>query len=179
MKRIFVKNLFVKNLVVKISYALFYTITSTEINAAEKKEITAIMSPIDSIIPMLSGLVVILVVIFGLAYLFKKFSGFNIASQNIRVLETQIIGHKEKIMIIKVRRQQFLIGVTAQSISQLGELETDELDDSKFEKSSRFTSNTNATKRNQNSAFSKIMSTLTYTKKNKETVANINQEIVE
>ena len=172
------KRMFFQNLVVKISCVFFYAVISTGINAAEKNQTIAAIDPIDGIVPMLGGLAVILAVIFGLAYLFKKFSGFNIASQNIRVLETQVIGHKERIMIIKVREQQFLIGVTGQSISQLGELESNQVDSPQYEKSGIFNSEANATKPNQNSAFSKIMSTLTYTRGKQKIAAQIDQETV-
>ncbi len=92
---------------------------STQLLALEKiKKVT----PADSIIPMLSGLLVILAVIFILAFIFKRFSHFNSNNNQIKIVETQIIGHKEKLMVVEIQQQQFLIGVTAQSINQLGEL---------------------------------------------------------
>lgn len=97
---------------------------SKSLFAAERVKET----PVESLLPMLSGLVVILAVIFVLAFLFKKFSNFGLSNGNIKVLETQVLGSKEKLMIIKVKQQQFLIGVTSQSISQLGELKNEELD---------------------------------------------------
>jgi len=38
------------------------------------------------------------------------------------VIESQVVGNKEKLMIVQVQQQQFLIGVTGHTISQLGEL---------------------------------------------------------
>lgn len=83
------------------------------------------LTPVDSLLPMLGGLVVILFFIFGLAFLFKRFTNFSPNSKNIKILETQMIGTKEKLVIVKVQQQKFLIGVTANSISQLGELDLD------------------------------------------------------
>jgi len=161
MKRMFFQSLLVKN-----SCTVFVTLISFGLNAVEKNKPVAALDPIDSIVPMLGGLVAILVVIFSLAYLFKKFSGFNIASQNIRVLETQIIGHKEKLMIIQVRQQQFLIGVTGHTINQLGELDSSDFSNQGDINTSKFFSTIKSKGKNKNkhSAFSKIMSTLTYPK---------------
>jgi flagellar protein FliO/FliZ len=97
-----------------------FSIFSSSLLALDKKQLP---SPAESLMPMLLGLAAILLVIFLLALVFKKFSNFGMSAKNIQVLETQMIGSKEKLVIVKVREQQFLIGVTSQSISQLGELE--------------------------------------------------------
>lgn len=81
------------------------------------------LTPVESLMPMLGGLLLILVIIFFLAYLFKRFSNFSPASKNIKILETQMIGTKEKLLIVRVQQQNFLIGVTPNSINQLGELD--------------------------------------------------------
>ena len=85
------------------------------------------VSPAESLLPMLLGLIVILFIIFLLAFLFKRFTNFSPAGNSIKIVETQIIGSKEKLMIIEVEQQKFLIGVTGQSISQLGELKNSEV----------------------------------------------------
>jgi len=174
MKRMFYHSLFVKNI-----YIVFFASISTGLNAVEKNKPVAAMDPIDSLLPMLGGLIAILVVIFSLAYLFKKFSGFNIASQNIRVLETQVIGHKEKIMIVQVREQQFLIGVTGHSINQLGELAPSDIVDQKHGEKPEFSASTNMTTKNKGSAFAKIMSTLIYAKGKQKPSTKSDQETVE
>ncbi len=92
---------------------------SPQVFAVEKiQKITAA----ESILPMLFGLLVILASIFLLAFIFKKYSNFGLVSKTIKVIESQPLGNKEKLMIIQVQEQQFLIGVTPQSISQLGEI---------------------------------------------------------
>ena len=83
------------------------------------------LTPMDSVLPMLLGLASILLVIFVLAFLFKKFTNFGLTSKNIKVVETHPIGAREKLMIVQVRGQEFLIGVTRNSINQLGELGSD------------------------------------------------------
>jgi len=94
-------------------------IVSKNTFAVEQAKVT---TPVESLLPMLFGLVAILGVIFVLAFLFKKFSNFGLTSKNIKVVETQMLGNKEKLMIVEVQQQQFLIGVTSHNISQLGEL---------------------------------------------------------
>ena len=53
------------------------------------------VSPAESLLPMLMGLVIVLAVIFALAYAFKRFTNFSPVGKSINVVETQIIGSKE------------------------------------------------------------------------------------
>lgn len=79
-------------------------------------------SPMESIFPMLLGLLSILALIFGLAFILKRFTNFNPSAGNIKVLESQRLGAKEKLIIVEVQEQQLLLGVTPQNITQLAEL---------------------------------------------------------
>lgn len=111
---------FLKSIVLILMATRSYVLVAAETpleSGAEK------LTPVESLLPMLGGLLAVIFVIFLLAFLFKKLTNFSPNSQNINVLETQVIGHKEKLMIVKVKQQQFLIGVTAHSISQLGEID--------------------------------------------------------
>jgi flagellar protein FliO/FliZ len=82
------------------------------------------LTPAQSLMPMLLGLVGILVVIFLLALLIKKVTGLNLVSQNIKVIESQSLGAKEKLVIVEIQNQQYLLGVTSQAINQICQLET-------------------------------------------------------
>ncbi len=104
---------------VKYQLLVFTVFYSSQLIALEKSKVP---SPSESLLPMLTGLLVILAVIFILASVFKRFSNFGLGSNNIKVIESQVIGNKEKLMIVQVQQQQFLIGVTGHTISQLGEL---------------------------------------------------------
>ena len=135
----------IKNRLFKLGWVIFFTINSSQLWALEKNK-TA--TPTDALLPMFGGLLVILIVIFGLAFLFKRFSNFGLASKNIKIIETQMIGNKEKLMIIQIKDQQFLIGVTGHTINQLGELkQTISLED-----------NASTAINNNTSTFSKVMS---------------------
>ncbi|MBV1910173.1 MAG: flagellar biosynthetic protein FliO [Kangiellaceae bacterium] len=84
------------------------------------------LTPVESLLPMLGGLLFVLLLIFVLAYIFKRFTNFTPNSKSIKIVESQMIGSKEKLMIVKVNGQSFLLGVTANSINQLGELTCEE-----------------------------------------------------
>ena len=103
----------------KLQLLVISSLYSGHLMALEKDKV---LTPSESLLPMLTGLLAILAVIFLLAFVFKRFSNFGLSSKNIKVIETQVIGNKEKLMIVQVQQQQFLIGVTSHTISQLGEL---------------------------------------------------------
>ena len=100
---------------------MFSLSTKAQENTSEIKTIAA-QSPVESLLPMLAGLLAILMVIFCLAFLLKRFTHFNPATGHIKVLETQRLGAKERLIIVEVQDQQLLLGVTSQNITQLTEL---------------------------------------------------------
>lgn len=72
----------------------------------------------------LAGLVVILVMIFGLAWVVKK---FNInrygVDQNIKILSSFPLGDKEKIMVMEIYGQRMILGVTSNVINKISDIE--------------------------------------------------------
>jgi len=88
-----------------------------------KKSIGSDKSPLESLVPMLMGLGLILLIIFVLAVILKKFSNLNLSSSQSKVLDCQRLGTKEKLIIVKVQDRHLLLGVTPQSISHLTELD--------------------------------------------------------
>ena len=84
---------------------------------------TASNTPVESLGPMLLGLIGILAIIFLLAGLLKKFTSFNLSSSQIKVLECQRIGAKEKLIVVNVQNKHLLLGVTPQNISHLCDLD--------------------------------------------------------
>lgn len=66
---------------------------------------------------MLGGLLVVIAIIFALAYLAKR---FKLAATNqglIKVVAVTAIGAKEKLVLISYEDKQYLLGVTAQQIN--------------------------------------------------------------
>lgn len=94
---------------------------SAQQTTTDLKSISA-QSPLESLLPMLLGLLSILAVIFGLAFILKRFTHLNPAAGNIKILETQRLGAKERLVIVEIQQQQLLLGVTPQNITQLVEL---------------------------------------------------------
>lgn len=98
--------------------------------AQEKKSyLHATQDPVDSLLPMLGGLLVILVFIFFLAFLFKRFGHLNSGTRLINIVESYAVGSKEKIAIVRVENECFLIGITANSINPIGKLESLNIDE--------------------------------------------------
>lgn len=160
-----------------IKYAsIFFGMISTNLYALTKD---TKLTPVDSILPMLGGLIVILIFIFGLAYLFKRFSNFSPTGGNIQVLETKSIGQKERIIIIQVRDQQFLLGVTGQSINQLAELNVDKTTKQLIDQekpSYPQSPSPQSSGQKQHSTFSTIISALTRPSQTKPSQTNPSRE---
>ena len=73
---------------------------------------------------MVGGLIVVLAVIFVLAYIVKR---LNLVPSNggvIKTLAVTPIGQREKVVLIDVNGQQYLLGVTPQSINLIDKLDT-------------------------------------------------------
>ena len=91
-------------------------------NAALDKKIEN-LTPADSVMPMLLGLVAVLVIIVLLALLLKKVTGLNLASSHIKLIDSTRLGTKEKLVIVEIQQQQYVLGVTAHSINTVCELQ--------------------------------------------------------
>jgi len=107
--------------IVGLNYSL--SAFSAEVISNEKSAVTKI-TPVESLLPMLFGLLSILAIIFLLAILVKKVTGLNIVSNNIKVIESQSLGAKEKLVIVEIQEQQFVLGVTAHAINQICQLQS-------------------------------------------------------
>lgn len=77
---------------------------------------------IGKMLPMLAGLLGVLAVIFALAFVFRKITSLNMVSKNINVVESQNIGTKEKLVVVEVQGEQYLLGVTSHQINPICEL---------------------------------------------------------
>jgi flagellar biosynthetic protein FliO len=125
-------NLSKKNISRVISILFYNCLIVLNVSALEsdkKPYLQSTQDPIDSLLPMLVGLLVIIAFIFFLAYLFKRFSNLNTGTRLISIVESYAIGHKEKLAIVKVENEYFLIGITASSINPIGKLDSLQLND--------------------------------------------------
>ncbi|WP_299495116.1 flagellar biosynthetic protein FliO [uncultured Shewanella sp.] len=81
-------------------------------------------SSIASLASMLGGLVVVLLIIFFLAYLVKRFNLAPNSNGVIKTIAASPLGQKEKLMIVEVEGRQYLLGVTPHQVNLIDKLET-------------------------------------------------------
>ncbi|MCT8987217.1 flagellar biosynthetic protein FliO [Shewanella sp. KJ10-1] len=73
---------------------------------------------------MVGGLIVVLALIFVLAYIVKRLKLVPSNGGVIKSLAVTPIGQREKVVLIEVNGQQYLLGVTSQQISLIDKLDT-------------------------------------------------------
>lgn len=71
---------------------------------------------------MLASLIIVLAVIFLLAYIAKKLKITPSSQKHIRTVASLSVGQKERVVIIEVNEQQFMLGVTSNNVNLLHEL---------------------------------------------------------
>ncbi|WP_430459780.1 flagellar biosynthetic protein FliO [Thalassolituus sp. LLYu03] len=97
---------------------------STSVMAADAA-LPAAPAPIASAGKVMFFLLITLVLIVGLAWIVSKTRGVQLAQGQgkVRVVATLPLGMKEKIAVIQVGDKQMVVGVTAQQITHLGDLD--------------------------------------------------------
>ena len=73
---------------------------------------------------MFGGLLVVLMIIIALAYGLKKLNLTSNSSSAIKVQAQTAMGPKERLVLVAVGEQQYLLGVTAQQVSLIDKLDT-------------------------------------------------------
>ena len=77
-----------------------------------------------SVLSIFLSLLVVVGIIFSLAWLMRRFNVTHAANGQMKVVASMMAGAKERIMVIQVGDEQHLIGVTAHNINHLSKLET-------------------------------------------------------
>ncbi|MCG7530083.1 flagellar biosynthetic protein FliO [Psychrobium sp. MM17-31] len=72
---------------------------------------------------MIISLVIVLAVIFVLAFVVKKLKITPHSQKNLRSIAHLSIGPKERVVVVEVNGEQLLLGVTSQSVNLLHKLE--------------------------------------------------------
>lgn len=108
----------IKKLLAIICFFISYHVSAAESINREKSLLG------ENILPVFMGLIGMLILIFFLAMLVKRFSSFRMVSNHIKIIESQNIGTKEKLIIVDVQQKQYLLGVTSQNISHICDLES-------------------------------------------------------
>lgn len=81
-------------------------------------------SSLSQIASIFFSLLFVIAIIFGLAYLMRRFNVTHATKGEMHVVASMMAGTKERIMVLQVGQEQHLIGVTATQISHLAKLET-------------------------------------------------------
>jgi len=93
---------------------------------AEEKVIPKAPDPMGSAGKVIVFLLLTIVLIFALAWLLSRIKGrgfIHSSHGNIKIIESQTLGMKEKIAVIQVGNKQILVGITAQQITHLADLD--------------------------------------------------------
>ncbi|MCG9729274.1 flagellar biosynthetic protein FliO [Shewanella sp. Isolate13] len=91
-------------------------------SAATQAETPATPSSIATLSSMVGGLIVVLLLIFFLAYLVKRFNLVPSSQGVLKTLAVTPLGQKEKLVLVEVDGQQYLLGVTPQQVSLVDKL---------------------------------------------------------
>ncbi|CAM3995621.1 MULTISPECIES: flagellar biosynthetic protein FliO [Shewanella] len=73
---------------------------------------------------MLGGLLVVIALIFLLAYLVKRLKLVPTSHGVLKTLAVTPLGQREKMVLVEVDGQQYLLGVTPQQVSLIDKLDT-------------------------------------------------------
>ncbi|WP_394392244.1 flagellar biosynthetic protein FliO [Shewanella woodyi] len=78
----------------------------------------------DALLNMMGGLIVVLVLIFVLAYIVKRLNLVPASNGVLKMVAATPLGQREKVVLIEVEGQQYLLGVTAQQVNLIDKLDT-------------------------------------------------------
>ncbi|MFT5788914.1 MAG: flagellar protein FliO/FliZ [Shewanella sp.] len=93
-------------------------------SVAATAEKSSAPSSVATLASMVGGLIVVLLLIFALAYMVKR---LNLVPSNQGVLKTIAVtplGQKEKLVLVEVDGQQYLLGVTPHQVNLVDKLTT-------------------------------------------------------
>ena len=81
-------------------------------------------SSLSQIASIFFSLLFVIAIIFGLAYLMRRFNVTHATKGEMNIVASMMAGTKERIMVLQVGQEQHLIGVTSTQISHLAKLDT-------------------------------------------------------
>ena len=77
-----------------------------------------------SIASIFLSLLVVVGIIFALAYVMRRFNVTHAGSGQMKVVASMVAGTKERLMVVEVGDEQYLLGITSHSINHLATLPT-------------------------------------------------------
>jgi flagellar protein FliO/FliZ len=82
-----------------------------------------------ALLNVFGSLIIVLGLLFGLAFLYKKLAVKLPGSGHIKIISSVMLGPRERILVIEVQGKQRVLGVTANQINMLFELDQPLADD--------------------------------------------------
>lgn len=77
-----------------------------------------------SILSIFLSLLVVVAVVFCLALLMRRFNVTQAGSGQMKVVASMMAGTKERVVVLQVGDEQYLLGITAHNINHLAKLDT-------------------------------------------------------
>ncbi|MFT4731614.1 MAG: flagellar protein FliO/FliZ [Gammaproteobacteria bacterium] len=105
------------------AYVLFLFLFCSVVNAEASASTPQTLQNPSSILSIFLSLLLVVAIIFALAFIARRFNVTQAGNGQLKVVASMAAGAKEKIMVVDVGGEQFLIGITAHNINQLGKLE--------------------------------------------------------
>jgi flagellar protein FliO/FliZ len=77
-----------------------------------------------SIVSIFLSLLLVIGIVFMLAFLMRRFNVTQSGTSNIKIVASMMAGTKERVLVIEVAGEQHLLGITAHNINHLATLST-------------------------------------------------------
>ncbi|MGI2259480.1 flagellar biosynthetic protein FliO [Shewanella sp. GXUN23E] len=91
--------------------------------AASAADTAAPASNQSTMASMVGGLILVLLLIFALAFVVKRFNLVPSSHGQLKTLAVTPLGQKEKLVLVEVGKQQYLLGVTPHQVNLIDKLE--------------------------------------------------------
>lgn len=112
-----------RNLYIIGAYALCLFLLCSVFSAEASASTPQTLQNPSSILSIFLSLLLVVAIIFALAFIARRFNVTQAGNGQLKVVASMAAGAKEKIMVVDVGGEQFLLGITAHNINQLGKLE--------------------------------------------------------
>ncbi|BDM63809.1 flagellar protein [Shewanella sp. NFH-SH190041] len=89
---------------------------------APSQAVAATPSNLGSVASMAGGLVLVLLLIFVLAYVVRRFNLVPASHGTLKTVAVASLGQKEKLVLVQVGEQQYLLGVTPNQVNLIDKL---------------------------------------------------------
>jgi flagellar protein FliO/FliZ len=77
-----------------------------------------------SIVSIFLSLLLVIGIVFALAYVMRQFNVTQSGSSQLKIVASMMAGSKERVIVIDVGGEQHLLGITAHNINHLAKLDT-------------------------------------------------------